>query len=340
MKILYGVQGTGNGHLSRARMLAKYFAEAKADVTYVFSGRERNRFFDMEVFGDFHCYTGLSFSVNDGNISIWQTIKNNKILRFFRDIKNLDVSQYDVIICDFEPVVAWAGKLAGKKVIGIGHQYAFAHDVPITGNNLISDFIMRYFAPVSLGLGLHWHHFNQPILPPIIDVDVQRAEKIDDKKIVVYLPFEDQEKVSCLLNQSQTDFRFVQYSPDIQDGEQGKVQRYKTNLHGFKADLKSCAGVVCNAGFELASECLHLGLPLLVKPLHGQMEQSSNALALQQLGYGQVMQDVSIEVIDSWLQQEKPNNDIHYQDVAKNLVDWVLSGRQETPEQLVARLWP
>lgn len=339
MKILYGVQGTGNGHLSRARMMAKYFAQAGADVTYVFSGREREKFFNMEAFGDFHCYTGLTFSFNDGNISIWQTIKSNQFLRFFRDMKKLDVSQYDVIICDFEPVVAWAGKLAGKKVIGIGHQYAFSHDVPITGNNPMSDFIMRYFAPASLGLGLHWHHFNQPILPPIIDVDIQRSDSTDDKKIVVYLPFEDQEKVTQLLNQSQSDYHFVQYSPDIKDGEQGKVRRFKTNLHGFKADLKSCSGVICNAGFELASECLHLGLPLLVKPLHGQMEQSSNALALQQLGYGQVMQNVTIEAIDHWLLQDKSHNDIHYKNVAQRLVDWVLSGCHKTPEQLADELW-
>lgn len=339
MKILYGIQGTGNGHLSRGRMLAKYFAEQGADVTYVFSGRERERFFDMGIFGDFHCYSGFTFTIKAGKVQFWQTFKDNKVLQFFSDVRNLDVSQYDVIISDFEPVVAWAGKLAGKKVIGIGHQYAFAHKVPVAGSNPVADMVMKFFAPVSIGLGLHWHHFGQQILPPIIDVDIKRAEQVDEKKIVVYLPFEDQAKVTQLLNQSVSDFHFMQYSPDLVDAEDGKVSQRKTNLHGFKADLKSCAGVICNAGFELASECLHLGVPLLVKPLHGQMEQNSNALALQQLNYGQVMQDVELELIESWLQKNKNTVDLHYKDVAKNLVDWVLDDCNETPEQLVARLW-
>ena len=32
MKLLYGVQGTGNGHISRARMMAKHFSEKKIVV--------------------------------------------------------------------------------------------------------------------------------------------------------------------------------------------------------------------------------------------------------------------------------------------------------------------
>ena len=49
----------------------------------------------------------------------------------------------------------------------------------------------------------------------------------------------------------------------------------------FHAHLLDAEGVISNAGFELASECLHLGKKLLVKPLAGQFEQLSNALALQ-----------------------------------------------------------
>ncbi len=41
MNILYGIQGTGNGHVSRSRVMAKHFAERGANVTYLFSGREK-----------------------------------------------------------------------------------------------------------------------------------------------------------------------------------------------------------------------------------------------------------------------------------------------------------
>jgi UDP:flavonoid glycosyltransferase YjiC (YdhE family) len=35
MKILYGVQGTGNGHITRARIMAKAFADAGVQVDWV-----------------------------------------------------------------------------------------------------------------------------------------------------------------------------------------------------------------------------------------------------------------------------------------------------------------
>ena len=45
MKILYGVQGTGNGHVTRARIMAKAFAAKGVEVDWVFSGRPREDFF-------------------------------------------------------------------------------------------------------------------------------------------------------------------------------------------------------------------------------------------------------------------------------------------------------
>ena len=52
MKICYGVQGTGNGHIARARIMAQAFA-LRDDVTvdFYFSGRDADAYFDMEVFG-------------------------------------------------------------------------------------------------------------------------------------------------------------------------------------------------------------------------------------------------------------------------------------------------
>jgi uncharacterized protein (TIGR00661 family) len=66
MKILYGVQGTGNGHITRARAMQVALAAAGIEVDWVFSGRERSRFFDMQAFGDFKVFKGLSFATKAG----------------------------------------------------------------------------------------------------------------------------------------------------------------------------------------------------------------------------------------------------------------------------------
>ena len=45
----------------------------------------------------------------------------------------------------------------------------------------------------------------------------------------------------------------------------------------FKEDLIQCSGLITNAGFQLPSEALFLGKPMLCKPLNGQPEQEHNA---------------------------------------------------------------
>ncbi len=57
----------------------------------------------------------------------------------------------------------------------------------------------------------------------------------------------------------------------------------------FLQDLENCNGVICGAGFKLAGEALQLGKKLLVKPLKGQFEQLSNALALEKPQLARVM---------------------------------------------------
>ncbi len=283
MKILYGIQGTGNGHTTRGRVMARQLARHNIDVQYLFSGRNPENFFDMGIFGDALYRSGLSFSTVDGKISYWQTLRNDKLLQLFKEVKTLDVSTYDLVLTDFEPVVAWAAKLANKPVIALGHQYAFDHDIPLQSDNIISRLIMSRFTPAQTRIGLHWHHFDANIFPPIIEQQ-PRINHREKKQILVYLPFENQSAVTELLNDYCPGYRFVQYSPDVSDSKVGNCLLRKSCLRGFKKDLDNSAGVICNAGFELISECLALGLPVLAKPVKGQMEQLSNARSLQLLG--------------------------------------------------------
>ena len=336
MKILYGVQATGNGHISRSRVMAKYFNEAEVDVTYLFSGRPADRLFDMEIFGDYFYRQGLTFVSKDGKVNYPASFIRNNIARFFYDVYSLNLDDYDLVITDFEPVTAWAAKLKGKPVLGIGHQYAFGKDTPVTGENIIAKSVMKYFAPAKSSLGLHWAQFNDNVLPPIIDVNMQSNK--DENLILVYLPFEDQKLVTEILNKM-PDKKFVQYSSDLADSEQGNVDLRAASYQGFKDDLCRAGGVICNSGFELISECLHLGLPVLTKPMSGQMEQLSNALALDELGLAQVMQSMEPETIANWLDSRKLTIERPMPDVAKAIVDAVLNLKHVPIKQISDSLW-
>jgi uncharacterized protein (TIGR00661 family) len=337
MKILYGVQGTGNGHISRARKMAAHFHARGADVTYLVSGRERAQLFDMECFGDFEHRRGLTMIQRGGAVQYWRTLRQTRALRCIGDVRALDVGGYELVISDFEPITAWAARRAGKTCIGIGHQYAFARGIPQCGNTIASDLVMRWFAPVTVPVGLHWHHFDTDVLPPIIDTGLRR-EPNARPHILVYLPFERQRAVTALL-QCFPRYRFLQYAPELSNGAAGNVGLRRTCLEGFRADLRGAQAVICNAGFELVSECLHMGIPALVKAVSGQMEQRSNALALRRLGWGSVMRELGETDLRRWLDGVRAHATVRYPDVAAALVDWILAGDWRTTAALRDSLW-
>jgi len=339
MRLLYGVQGTGNGHLSRARAMAAAFAQRGVAVDYLFSGRSRDGFFAMEGFGAFRWRRGLTFVNEHGRVSYLKTVLRNDYLGFLRDVRTLDVSGYDVILSDFEPVTAWAGRLRGKAVVSLGHQPAFDHAVPVAQRDLRTLLVMRLFAPGSVRVGMHWSPFGAPILPPLVDLDGTPAQRRRGK-ILVYLPFEDPAEVQALLRPFLAHEFFV-YAPGSPKRDEGNLRLRPTSLEGFRRDLADCDGVISNAGFELASECLALGKRLLVKPQGRQMEQASNALALRQLGYGASMERLDARRIGDWLDSDVTPPRLHFPDVAGALADWLLAGdyRDGALAALSDRLW-
>jgi len=339
MKILYGVQATGNGHITRARALNQWFSEFGIEADFVFSGRSKKEFWDMDEFGDWSCYRGLSFVHESGKIKYLKTIQQNSLSQFYRDVKSLDLSAYDLVICDYEPITAWAAKRQKKLCVGVGHQYAFGHNVPRKGDDFAANAIMKNFAPVSLGLGLHWHHFGAPILPPIAETHSSN-EPSDPNKVVVYLGFEDTEQVIRLLEPFE-DYLFTYYAPFSQYESRGHIQLKPLSREGFQHDLATAGGVICNAGFELSSEAIQLGKKLLVKPLHGQMEQLSNAKALCSLGLGMSMDTLEHNAVERWLKQPSGKRVI-YPNVARTIVEWISKGdwrNEQALNQMIVELW-
>ena len=335
MKILYGIQGTGNGHLTRARALVPALRKANIDMDFVFSGRPREDFFDMEVFGDdYRCFSGLSLVTEKGQLKTFRTVAENKLGEFIKDIKSLSLDDYDLVLSDFEPVTAWAAKVKGKASIGISHQCAFFHDIPKVPGYPLARLLMNIFAPVSIKIGLHWHHFDQPILPPLIEP--HQVKPVIPDKILVYMGFETIEDITRFLSPFKN-YQFIVYAKvdSIQHYDNITVKPLSTTFH---QDLEDAAGVISNAGFELASECLQLGKKLLIKPLLGQYEQLSNALALQQLGRATVMYSLDNHLLEKWL-LESANEPIAYPDTATHLAQWLANGDWNNTDSLKETLW-
>ena len=339
MRILYGVQGTGNGHITRARAMAPALAAQGAEVDFVFSGRPGDKFFDMQPFGDYALCTGLTMVTEGGRIRALKTLTRATPGKFFREVRTLNTRNYDLILTDFEPVTAWAGRLCKTPVLGLGHQYAFRYAIPQHYGGPHHQLIMKYFAPTPASLGFHWYHFDMPILPPIAPVLKGEAPICLDS-IVVYLPFETPGEIETLLAPF-SDYQFQVFHPEAKAARCDHIRWFQPSREGFQQALESCNGVICNAGFELASEVLQLGRKLLVKPVAGQSEQLSNALALRLIGLGYTMPGLDADVVRIWLREGRAVR-VRYPDVAGEVARWITNGCFDDNsgiERLANRLW-
>ncbi|MEW5909699.1 MAG: MJ1255/VC2487 family glycosyltransferase [Thermodesulfobacteriota bacterium] len=337
MKILFGVQGTGNGHITRSREVVRHLKAKGHDLRVIFSGRRPALLGELNDFEPYEYRQGLTFSTRRGRIQYLKTATRLNLPRLYRDVCAFDASRFDLVITDFEPVTSRIARRHGIPSIGIGHQYAFSYKIPIAGENPATRWMLLHFAPARYPLGLHWHHFDQPLLPPIVPRNLHRSDSPKFDKILVYLPFEYLPDVTRLLG-TIASHQFYIYAPVLQNRDIGNLHFRPISRRAFLKDLTECGGVISNAGFELPGEAFHLGIRLLVKPLSGQLEQASNALAIKILGWGSVAEHLDKNRIEKWLTSPLPAA-AQYPDTAKLMADWIDDGNWEDIAGLCRQAW-
>jgi uncharacterized protein (TIGR00661 family) len=335
VKILYGIQGTGNGHLTRSREVVAALRRAGHEVDVLLSGRPAQKLWGVDDLRPFQVRPGLTFAVNRGRIDPWATVRGLDPVTFYQDIRAFDARGVDVVISDFEPLSVRIARRRGLVSIGLAHQYAFRYAVPKPSGRWLNRLIIARYAPVDTPLGLHWHHFHAPILPPIIPR--LSAGTPMPGKVVVYLPFEDPDTVTTLLRPL-TAWEFFVYCDVSAPNDEGHLHIRPYSRTGFQDDLATTETVLANAGFELASEALHLGKKLVLRPIHGQMEQEANALACEQLGLGAVLRALTPATVRGGL--EAPGTTPRpVPDWVGCFVRWISRGTWRDVDGLVEDSW-
>jgi len=289
-------------------------------------------------FREYTHFKGLTFVTEKGRVNIRKTARILDVPRFFRDVFTYEPRDYDIIVTDYEPISSRFAQINKIPSIGIGHLYAFVHRVPMPiFPNPFHILIMRYFAPAQFPLGLHWHHFNAPILPPTIPPDVRQAEHTDPRKILVYLHFEALGDIVSLCRPFR-EYEFFIYYPVDEPSDDENIHLRPLSRDKFQEDLSTASGVIANSGFSLSSESIHLGKKLLTKPVARQTEQEANARALEFLNLGRVMQDLDPSVLEKWLDDPAPAA-AHYPDSFGEIAGWISAGNWERIENLAENLW-
>ena len=283
MKILYAIQATGNGHISRAMELLPHLQEY-GTVDIFLSGDNSNLTMDAPVK---YRSKGLSLYYNcTGGLDYWQITKAFKLSRLKKEIQELPVEKYNLVINDFEYITAAA--CAKKKIpsVNFGHQASFQSNQTPRPEKRSStgEWVLKNYAKASRYIGLHFNAYDNFIFPPVIKKEILEAESSDKQYITVYLPSFCEQQLKDLLN-SLTDFRFEVFCRETtQPFHIRNIHFLPVNKNRFNKSLIHCTGIITGAGFETPAEALHLGKKLMCIPIKGQYEQQCKAAALQEMG--------------------------------------------------------
>lgn len=282
MKILYAIQGTGNGHVSRAReiipILKKY-----GQVDILISGTQADVNLDDEIKYRFKGF-GFDFGTN-GGINYKSSFKKADFRQLIRDVRNLPVKDYDLVINDFEPVTAWACVLRNKKSIALSHQSAFLSvKTPVISGFHLGEFILKTYAPASKKVGFHFKRYDDFIRTPVIRSEIRALKSQNLGHYTVYLPAYSDEFILKKLEKFPNK-KFQVFSKHTkEDYTKGNIEVSKVNNLKFNQSLADCEGLLTGGGFEGPAEAMFLGKKVLCVPMFHQYEQQCNALAAEDLG--------------------------------------------------------
>ncbi len=324
MKILYGIQSTGNGHITRAIELIPYLMEW-GDLDVLLSGSQS----DIEMpFKVKYRFNGLSFVFGkQGGVDVWNTYWNMKTMKLMKEINNLPIEKYDLIISDFEPVTAWASLKAGRVCVGLSNQMASMHPLAPSPKkiDLLGKLILSQYAPCSIAYGFHFKSLDQHIFTPIIRKEIRELTPSNEGHYTVYLPAYSDEKIIKSLSQFEK-IRWEVFSKhNKKKFKEKNISIQPINNGQFVKSLVSCEGVLCNAGFGTTSEALFLQKKLLVIPMKNQYEQHCNAAMLKSMGVHVIKKlgEKNHEKIGNWL-SENNTVQVDYPDNAREIVDLIV----------------
>ena len=322
MKILYGVTGEGLGHAMRSRVVAEHLLARGHDIKLVASGRAHA--YLAKRFTDVQPIPGLAMTYVRGKVARARTLValgrnarrtlHDSIALYRRAISGY---QPDVCISDFDSFSHVFGLLFDRPVISIDHQHVIdrCEHAPEIARRLPRDFaVTRAIVRAKLPRCRHYivTSFYRPparrahttLVGPILRSEVLALAPRDDGHVLVYQTGHATPALLAALREIR-DQRFVVYARDVAHGGDN-VEVHAFDERRFLDHLASARAVICNGGYTLMAEALHLGKPILSVPLRHQGEQELNAAYLDALGLGRTTRELDASTIRTFVRHARP----------------------------------
>ena len=335
MKVLYAIQGTGNGHLARAREIVPYLYQL-AEVDLLISGQHAEVQIPFPV--RYH-FKGLGFIFGkSGGVDLLKTFARNNTRRLYKEIKNLNLAEYDLVINDFEPVSAWAARVQGVPCVSLSHQSAVLspHAPRPEKSDLMGRTILQRYAPTQAQYGFHFKRYDAGIYTPVIRREVRQIQPRNEGHFTVYLPAYDDERIINVLSRLKGVPFQVFSKHSKQAYREGDVRIFPIENEAFLKSMAGCEGILCGAGFETPAEALFLKKKVMAIPMKNQYEQQCNAAALLDLGVPVIkkLRKKRLPELNDWIFGTTPPPAVDYPDETREILEHVLKTHLPAPSPL------
>ena len=309
--ILYGVNGEGAGHSTRAKEVLRHLvAQGHRVAVASFDRGLENLKKDFDVTEIY----GFRLAYVNNRLRYKRTIAVNLITApqagksLSRLNQLVDDANVDLVVTDFEPLTCHVGHKRHLPVISIDNQHCLTNAVVSYPKRYRRDaaaakIVTRLMTPRANAY-LVISFFTAPIrkrntflFPPLLRQEILKATPTEGDHVLAYVTSPAPALARLL---SSVRCRFIAYGFG-KEGNDGNIIYKKPSVNGFFADLVNSRAVIANAGFSLVTEALHLGKPYLGVPVSHQFEQIFNAYWLEKSGYGAYWEELNKERIESFL---------------------------------------
>ena len=324
MKILYAIQGTGNGHISRAREIVPLLQQY-GTLDLLISGTQADVSLSQPLKYQLH---GFSFVFGKrGGVDYIKTYKTMNLRALLRDVRTLPLKKYDLIINDFEPVAAWACKLQKLESVSLSHQCAFiSPKTPRPKSWNYAEWLFKYYAPARHHVGFHFERYDDFIRTPVIRSEIRNMETQNLGHYSVYLPaYADEFLLKYFSAIKEASWQIFSKHTKT-EYRQGNIWVQPIHNKAFNKSLAAAAGLLTGGGFEGPAEALFMGKKLMMIPMKGQYEQQCNALAAAGLGVSvqQKIDESFVENVKNWIASTEKIN-VNFPDETTQIVAGLVS---------------
>jgi uncharacterized protein (TIGR00661 family) len=309
-RLYYAIAGEGLGHATRAHAVIESLEGWDIDL-YTFA--DAYSYFSQHIKQDqslnrvrLHKIPGLTFGRDaKSKITAWRCGKSffeyytgphqNAVKQIQKDIVEF---QPRLVVTDFEPAIAEAGRITGTPVVSIDNQHKFSHfstgDLPLE---------LRIYC-TAMGLLTDW--FVGKIDDCVVSTFYAELGKTDNRVIktqgfirrrmrelvptrgdyiLVYWKSSVGDEILDALRDCNRPVK-VYGRPESRVGYD-QFSFHSLNYENFANDLAGCYALFCTSGNQLLGEACHFGKATFTVPESNQHEQWVNAYYAAKMGFAE-----------------------------------------------------